>query len=326
MENDCTPKCGDLSAPISASSVIYKGNILTCIGAEIPDTLESIVHKLDQAICDKLKDIGSLTELANTGGGIELYLGESNTGKKEIATLRSPDDSVSIVYNSETKEVDIEVDFPQIQSYIFSSDDGSVDITTKRDRNEIDFAVVSEFLTLNSDDGSVSFVLTESGSIADLSVNFPNQETTELESDDGSIDITEGSTADKIDLSVNFPKAPAQVKSNIIESNSNSPAFIQNQNPNKVKDENFSLVTADNNHVIVIDTTIQNVTINIPGTLPTNNYFVGFIQKGENLVLINNFNIKPTGYTNVIKGEGHSAAIEIIGGEVFLLGSLKEEN
>jgi len=55
MENDCTPKCGDLSAPISASSVIYKGNILTCIGAEIPDTLESIVYKLDQAICDKLK-------------------------------------------------------------------------------------------------------------------------------------------------------------------------------------------------------------------------------------------------------------------------------
>ena len=326
MENDCTPKCGDLSAPISASSVIYKGNILTCIGAEIPDTLESIVHKLDQAICDKLKDIGSLTELANTGGGIELYLGESNTGKKEIATLRSPDDSVSIVYNSETKEVDIEVDFPQIQSYIFSSDDGSVDITTKRDRNEIDFAVVSEFLTLNSDDGSVSFVLTESGSIADLSVNFPNQETTELESDDGSIDITEGSTADKIDLSVDFSKAPAQVNSDITESDSNSSAFIQNQNPNKVKDENFSLVTADNNHVIVIDTTIQNVTINIPGTLPTNNYFVGFIQKGENLVLINNFNIKPTGYTNVIKGEGHSAAIEIIRGEVFLLGSLKEEN
>jgi len=333
MENDCTPKCGDLSAPISASSVIYKGNILTCIGAEIPDTLESIVHKLDQAICDKLEDIGSLTQLANTGGGIEMYLGDSNTGKKEIATLRSPDDSVSIVYNSETKEVDIEVDFPQIQSYIFSSDDGSVDITTNEERNEIDFSInfePQEFLTLNSDDGSVSFVLTESGSIADLSVDFskaPDQETTELESDDGSIDITEGSTADKIDLSVDFSKAPAQVNSDITESDSNSSAFIQNQNPNDFKDENFSLVTADNNHVIVIDTTIQNVTISVPATLPDNNYFVGFIQKGTNIVQINNSDaIRPVGYTNVIKGEGHSAAIEIIRGEVFLLGSLKEEN
>jgi len=266
MENDCTPKCGDLSAPISASSVIYKGNILTCIGAEIPDTLESIVHKLDQAICDKLKDIGSLTELANTGGGIELYLGESNTGKKEIATLRSPDDSVSIVYNSETKEVDIEVDSPQIQSYIFSSDDRSVDITTNEEGNEVDF-------------------------------------------------------------SINSPPPVTQVNSDVQENNPLSPAFIRNKNSSVVKFNNYVLTPSDNNRVLLLDTTIKSITISVPATLPDNNYFVGFIQKGTNIVQINNSDaIRPVGYTNVIEGEGHSAAIEIIGGEVFLLGSLKEDN
>jgi hypothetical protein len=331
MENDCTPKCGDLSAPISASSVIYKGNILTCIGAEIPDTLESIVHKLDQAICDKLKDIGSLTQLANTGGGIELYLGDSNTGKKEIATLRSPDDSVSIVYNSETKEVDIEVDFPQIQSYIFSSDDGSVDITTNEEGNEVDFSIDfpdQEFLTLESD-GSVTIT---DGSVANsksLSVTFPDQETIDVESSDGSVDITQGSTTDKRDLSVDFSKAPAQVKSNVIETDTSSPAFIQNKNPNKVKIADYVLTEDDNNHVIVLNATSQSIIVTVPNTgISTDNYFVGFIQKGSNTVTINGSDIQPSGYTNVIEGEGHSAAIEIIDIQevrnVFLLGSLKE--
>ena len=297
MENDCTPKCGDLSAPISASSVIYKGNILTCIGAEIPDTLESIVHKLDQAICDKLKDIGSLTQLANTGGGIELYLGDSNTGKKEIATLRSPDDSVSIVYNSETKEVDIEVDFPQIQSYIFSSDDGSVDITTNEEGNEVDF-----------------------------SINFPDQELLNITSSDGSIVITDGLRRNTKNLVVNFPPPVTQVKSDVQENNPFSPAFIRNKNSSAVKFNNYVLTPSDNNRVLLLDTTIKSITISVPATLPDNNYFVGFIQKGTNIVQINNSDVIPVGYTNVIEGEGHSAAIEIIGGEVFLLGSLKEDN
>jgi hypothetical protein len=330
MENDCTPKCGDLSAPISASSVIYKGNILTCIGAEIPDTLESIVHKLDQAICDKLKDIGSLTQLANTGGGIELYLGDSNTGKKEIATLRSPDDSVSIVYNSETKEVDIEVDFPQIQSYIFSSDDGSVDITTNEEGNEVDFSINfpdQEFLNLTSTNSSVTITDGLNPNTKNLEVNFPDQEAAELESEDGSIIISEGSTIDKRDLSVNFPSPVEQVNSDVSENNPFSLAFIKNKNPTEVKDNNYTLVPGDNNHVILLDTTIRNITISIPATLPNNNYFVGFIQKGTNLASINNSDaIRPVGYTNVIEGEGHSAAIEIIEGEVFLLGSLKEES
>ena len=334
MENDCTPKCGDLSAPISASSVIYKGNILTCIGAEIPDTLESIVHKLDQAICDKLEDIGSLTQLANTGGGIELYLGDSNTGKKEIATLRSPDDSVSIVYNSETKEVDIEVDFPQIQSYIFSSDDGSVDITTNEEGNEVDFSFefVQEFLKLESDD-SITITNGSEPNSKRLVVNFEAQEFLKLESDD-SITITNGSEPNSKKLEVQFPPQqdiPTQVKSNVLERDSGSLAFIQNQNPNKVISENYTLISDDNGRTIVADATNQSITITVPNTnLPTNNYFVGFIQKGIQAVTINGFDIKPEGFQKVIEGQGHNAAVEIVEIQgtrtVFLLGSLKKES
>ena len=331
MENDCTPKCGDLSAPISASSVIYKGNILTCIGAEIPDTLESIVHKLDQAICDKLEDIGSLTQLANTGGGIELYLGDSNTGKKEIATLVSSDNSVSIAYDSSTKEVNIKVDIPQIQSYIFSSDDGSVDIALNEEGNEVDLSVDS--LNLTSNNSSVTITDGIVPNTKNLAVNFEPQEFLTLESDD-SITITDGSVPNSKRLEVQFPdqqNIPTQVKSNVIERDPGSLAFIQNQNPNKVISENYTLISDDNGRTIVADATNQSITITVPNTnLPTNNYFVGFIQKGIQAVTINGFDIKPEGFQKVIEGQGHNAAVEIVEIQgtrtVFLLGSLKKES
>ena len=331
MENDCTPKCGDLSAPISASSVIYKGNILTCIGAEIPDTLESIVHKLDQAICDKLEDIGSLTQLANTGGGIELYLGDSNTGKKEIATLVSSDNSVSIAYDSSTKEVNIKVDIPQIQSYIFSSDDGSVDIALNEEGNEVDLSVDS--LNLTSNNSSVTITDGIVPNTKNLAVNFEPQEFLTLESDD-SITITNGSVPNSKRLEVQFPdqqNIPTQVKSNVIERDPGSLAFIQNQNPNKVISENYTLISDDNGRTIVADATNQSITITVPNTnLPTNNYFVGFIQKGIQAVTINGFDIKPEGFQKVIEGQGHNAAVEIVEIQgtrtVFLLGSLKKES
>ena len=363
MNNDCTPKCGEQNPPISSASIIYKGNILTCIGAEIPETLEVLIYKLDQAICDKLQDISSLSQLENVGGGIELYLGDSNTGKKQIATLRSPDDSVNITYDSETKEVNIEVDFPQIQSYIFSSDDGSVDITTNEEGNEVDLSVDSlnltsnnssvtitdgivpntknlavnfelqEFLNITSSDGSI--VITDGivPNTKNLAVNFEPQEFLTLESDD-SITITDGSVPNSKRLEVQFPdqqNIPTQVKSNVIERDPGSLAFIQNQNPNKVISENYTLISDDNGRTIVADATNQSITITVPNTnLPTNNYFVGFIQKGIQAVTINGFDIKPEGFQKVIEGQGHNAAVEIVEIQgtrtVFLLGSLKKES
>jgi|GEM_PF-1395644 hypothetical protein len=357
MNNDCTPKCGEQNPPISAASVIYKGNLLTCIGAEIPETLEVLIHKLDKAICDKLQDIGSLNQLENVGGGIELYVGDSNTGKKQIATLRSPDDSVSITYNNETREVNIEVDIPQIQNFIFGSEDGTVDITRNEEGNEVDFSFefVQEFLTLESEtititDGSEpnskklevnfppqEFLTLESETITitdgsepnskKLEVNFPPQGGIGLESADNSVSITEGTASNKRDLSVDFSKGPTQVRSNVIESDPGSLAFIQNQNPTKEIFANYTLVPSDNNYTIIVDTALRDITISAPSTLPTN-FFVGMIQKGTRLVTIEGYDTKPFNSNNEMRGEGHTAAIEVVSltsgaKQIFLLGSLK---
>jgi len=129
----------------------------------------------------------------------------------------------------------------------------------------------------------------------------------------------------------NYNPEPSQVKSNVTETSTSSPAFIQNKNPNRVESEDYELTPGDDNYVIVLNATDNDITVTVPTTgIPTDNYFVGFIQKGTNTVTINGSDIQPSGYTEVIEGEGHSAAIEIIEIDnvktVFLSGSLKEEN
>lgn len=327
MADDCIPKCGEKHAPISAASIIYKGQLLSCIGADIPDTLESIVKKLDTAICQKLTDINALNRFINTGAGIELYLGQTVFGQNELATLSSPDNSVNITYNETTKEVNIEVDFPAIQDKVFTSTDESVNITSVG--NEIDLSVVfppEQYISLTEGDG-ISITTAQDGSSATIASTITASYIS-LSSDDNSVIIepsVDGSSANLKVIHPDAPIIPEQVQSNVTELDVNSKAFIQNQNPTKSISANYTLTSADNNYVIVANSTSNNITITVPTTgIPTNNYFVGIIQKGGNLVTINGADIIPTGYENKIEGNGHNAAIDIIEGDVFLLGSLKE--
>lgn len=120
QKDDCTPKCGEPNPPISSSTVIYKGELLSCIGADIPDTLESIIKKFDTALCKKIEDILNFNSLLNIGNGTEIYRGKNSLGRSEIATLSSPNNSVNISYNETTKEVNIETELsiPSLQEVI----------------------------------------------------------------------------------------------------------------------------------------------------------------------------------------------------------------
>lgn len=339
MAEDCTPKCGDLSSPISSSSVIYKGELLTCIGADIPDTLESIVKKLDKAICQKLSDISALNRFINTGAGIELYTGQTVFGQNQIASLSSPDNSVNITYNPTTEEVNIEVDFPAIQNYVFTSD-GTVNITrtTSAGTDTIDLSVVfppEEFLTLEAGTG-ISIV--DGTALNSKRISAVTTASYVAITGDSTITVTQTPDGSAASLSVNFPDppiVPEQVQSDVLVTDNTSKAFIQNQNPTKVITSSINLSASDNNKVIIADTTQLNqaitITVPTPGSVgfpPTSNYFVGIIQKGTQTVTISGATSIPTGFQNKIEGNGHNAAIEIIpvsgtSPDVFLLGSLK---
>jgi hypothetical protein len=55
----------------------------------------------------------------------------------------------------------------------------------------------------------------------------------------------------------------------------------------------------------------------------TTAFFVGFIQKGTGTVTINGVDIIPEQLTNVVFGQGHICAVEIINSTKYLIGTLK---
>lgn len=124
-------------------------------------------------------------------------------------------------------------------------------------------------------------------------------------------------------------EAPAQTKANVLETNSTSAAFIQNKNPTKTvtlgTGGNYDVVDADNNYVIEIDNSSNNVTIDFSNITITNNFFVGFVQKGTGSVTFVGYDIKPVDFTDVLYGQGHVAAVEVISSTIYLFGTLVKE-
>lgn len=142
------------------------------------------------------------------------------------------------------------------------------------------------------------------------------------------ITMSDGSNiSENISELINNP----QVKSDILETDNTNPAFIENKNPQKVVNStSYTVTSADNNYVILVDTTSSNITIDVDminNPLPSN-FFVGFIQKGSNKVSFTGDVIIPTQFQNTLIGEGHNAGIEVfnINGtdEAYLTGSLNE--
>lgn len=274
--------CGCPIPDLSAKCVIYDGETLSCIGADIPDNLNNLLKKFDKAICEKLNTVLQKGDLVNVGGGIELYKGIDNQGRREIRTLVSTDSSVIIELNEQENKVDLKVQLPEdIETF-----------TLENESETSDANIVSQYDDVNK------------------KYTFKG-----LKSD--SINIQEDQQGNIL--------LEVSVQSDVTEIETSSPAYIKNQNPVKTITSNYTVTEEDNNFVILVNSTNNPVTITIPSVgLPENNFFVGFLQKGNGDVDFTGYDVKPSQFQDIIQGEGHNAAIEIIEGEVFLIGALKE--
>jgi hypothetical protein len=120
--------------------------------------------------------------------------------------------------------------------------------------------------------------------------------------------------------------AAAQVQADVLETNPAEKAYISNKNPTKTEvlgvAGTYTVVVADNNYVIEIDNGVNNVTIDVSGALGTDNFFVGFIQKGTGTVTFSGHDVLPSGLTAVMAGEGHQTALEIINSTKYIFGGL----
>ena len=343
--NPCTskPKCTCAVKDQSTDCSVYTGETLSCSGITSNTILTEVIQRLDTFICNKFSEaIGYLT-LINVGGGAEIFKGISGVGNKELRTLTSGETNLLevneeeftieinpgipsmeltedtdilkfIVTNSEGATTYAEIDFSRFTSgentYVtgasFSSEEASITIT--RSGDEEDIVVPLGYLNNHIESGSyssgnLSIILTDNSEVSISLTGLINEVLTAA--------------------------AGNQVKSDYLETTTTSKAYIENKNPSKTVTlgvaGTYTVVETDNNYIIEIDNGTNDVTIDVSSLVSTNNFFVGFVQKGTGEVTFSGYTIKPESLSDVLYGQGHICSVEVINSTKYLHGTLKAE-
>lgn len=340
-KSPCTekPACTCAVKDLSTDCVLYTGEDLACSGITSNTLLTNVIEALDAFICNKFNEAINYLTLINIGGGAEVYKGISGIGNKEIRTLITGDDTLlDVVQDEDTISItpgtpsmthvdDIlrfivttvggatefaaidlsEYDYDTfVQSASFNS--GTLDLTIVRNNGEPDIVIPLDFLNNHVESGvynagadTITLTLTDASNVV--------------------IDIA------TLVAEILADAAAAQVNADYLNATPSSKAFIQNKNPQKTVvlgvAGNYNVADTDNNYVIEIDNGANDVTIDFTGVTATDNFFVGFVQKGTGTVTFIGADIVPEDLTNVCYGQGHNTALTVINSTKYLAGQLK---
>lgn len=163
--NNCTGKCickpkKTCACPVpnlTSHCVEYNGEKLECSGIDKGGTINDIFKKLDRFICERMENIsGAIGALVNIGNGKKLFKGTDGTGRSQIRTLVSSDNSVSIEEDNDT--IDLKSETVKLKPvgdgnpiYIGEDDGGKSEITSLKDLKEpLDNEGVSVYKQFNT--------------------------------------------------------------------------------------------------------------------------------------------------------------------------------
>lgn len=333
-ETPCTglPECTCPVKDLSTDCSVYTGPDLKCSGIKSNTILSDVLIKLDEFICNRIDQASAFLSLVNVGQGAGIFKGTAPGGQKEFRTILPEDPAfLDVVQNTDTVNLNpgrysISVDGSSIVLNVETNagvtEISRIDITTleSQDIHVVSGTYASEVLTLTMSDNST------------VSVGIPQIVEKFAESgvySNGTITVTlNDNTSFNIDVSDILTEAlDNQINADYLESSPTSKAFIENKNPSKTitlaPASTYDVLNTDNNYIIEINNGAGNVTINFANVTATNNFFVGFVQRGTGDVAFTNYTISPADYQDILYGQGHVAALEIIAGNKYLLGSLK---
>lgn len=100
----CPPEPCACPIPDLSTNCIILGTTepLSCSGIEPGTILTEAIEQFDEYICEAISQINASINLTNLGGGTEIYKGIDNLGKRQLRTITSEDDSVTITQNPDT--------------------------------------------------------------------------------------------------------------------------------------------------------------------------------------------------------------------------------
>lgn len=327
----CTCPVKDLRTDCS----VYNGPTLGCSGIESGTILTQVLQQLDAFICttrdEILTYVNTVATLINVGGGAEVFKGINGLGNRELRTIISQDTNLLDVVQS-TDTIGIR---PGAYQFEFDSDTNILTVTVETASGVTTVANLDlSSLDLYLEDANFSEINQElqlslsNGTSLPVDLSFLNNHLESVVYNPGTNNLEFTLTdATVLTVSVTAIFEDAQIQADVLETNTSSKAYIQNKNPNKSVvlgvAGNYNVVDADNNYVIEIDNGANDVTINLAGITITDNYFVGFVQKGTGTVTFTNYDLSPDGLGDIIFGQAHVASCQVINSTKYIHGNLK---
>lgn len=312
---------------LSTDCLLYTGLPLKCSGIDTNTVMTEVIQELDEFICNKFEEVINFLTLINVGTGARVFRGISNIGEKEIRTIVSENTALLDVIENEDN-IGINPGLPSLEldgevlNFLITTSQGQTTLSSI-DLEPIDNYLVSATYEHTAPDYVLNLDLRDNSQI-DVSLSELNNhlENVVYNATTNSIDltITDGTV---FNLDVDSIISDAQVQSDYLEDNASSRAHILNRNPSKSITSNYTVLNTDNNYIIEVDNGATDITINLASISATNNFFVGFVQKGTGEVAFVGADIVPDTLTNVIFGQGHIASVEIINNTKYLHGTLK---
>lgn len=105
VEQDCS--CPTI---LKSDCVTYSGNDLECSGIVTGQTLTETIEQLDTFICEKVDDITNALTLKNIGDGAKVYKGDDLLGRKELRTIESSTNIITVTEATNTIQINIDDD------------------------------------------------------------------------------------------------------------------------------------------------------------------------------------------------------------------------
>lgn len=337
--NECKESlepCGCPQKDMSTDCTVYTGDDLECSSVAKNTSLTAVIQKLDKVICSMTQGISKYLALVNIGSGAKLYKGVNNIGSKEIRTVISEDESLlEVNENEDTISI-----LPGLHKLKLEGNTLELVVTTSSGERSLSSYDLSEIIsdsfveTVTLNEETLDLTLTRSNNKEDIVLPLApirkHLESGTYSENKITLTLTDGSDVE-VDLQSLIQEIlddlPAdQVNSDYTENNASSKSFIQNKNPSKtvtlVEGEQYLVKTTDNNYIIEVDNGAGNVTVDFEN-ITTNGLFFGIVQKGTGTVTITGVTQVPALLTNVITGQGHVCAVEVINGTKYLIGNLK---
>ena len=152
----CKPKNCDCPVLLSSDCVNRVTANFECSNIETGLTLTETLEQLDAFICEKFQEINNSIDLQNVGNGVQIYKGLSLTGKRQIRSLVSEGDLLTIILAGQN-EIQFSIDEAELTNFVNEL------ITTP--------CFTSETLTITEEDGCVKIELPTDTDIKRFIVN-----------------------------------------------------------------------------------------------------------------------------------------------------------